>query len=56
MATAAGAPAGVTRGVYVAGANYKAGQFSIGVVEYYSADIINITYTEIKYVVPLAGR
>jgi hypothetical protein len=56
MATAAGAPAGVTRGVYVAGANYKAGQLSVGLVEYYSADIINITYTEIKYVVPLAGR
>ena len=56
MATAAGAPAGVDRGVYVAGANFKAGQFSIGAVEYYSADIINITYTEIKYVVPLAGR
>jgi hypothetical protein len=56
MATAAGAPAGVTRGVYVAGANYKAGQFSLGLIDYYSADIINITYTEIKYAVPLRGR
>ena len=56
MATAAGAPSGVDRGVYVAGANYKAGQLSIGAVEYFSSDIINITYTEFKYVVPLARR
>jgi hypothetical protein len=55
MATAAGAPAGVTRGVYVAGGNFKAGQFSIGAVEYYSADIIDISYTEIKYAFPLAN-
>ena len=44
------------RGVYVAGANFKAGQFSIGAVEYFSSDIINITYSEIKYAVPLASR
>ncbi len=56
MATAAGAPTGVTRGVYVGGANFKADQLSLGLVEYYSADIIDITYTEIKYVVPLSGR
>jgi hypothetical protein len=55
MATAAGAPTGVTRGVYVAGGNFKAGQLSIGAVEYYSADIIDISYTEIKYAFPLAN-
>lgn len=56
MATAAGAPAGVDRGVYTAGVNYKAGTFAIGAIDYYSADIINILYTEIKYTVPLAKR
>jgi hypothetical protein len=56
MATAAGAPAGVVRGVDVAGANYKLGAFSIGAIDYYSKDIINIAYTEIKYIIPLANR
>ena len=56
MATAAGAPSGVDRGVYVAGANFKSGQFSLGAIEYYSEDIIHITYTEFKYAVPLASR
>jgi hypothetical protein len=56
MATAAGAPGGVERGVYVAGANYSAGGFSFGGIDYFSADIINIAYSEIKYAVPLARR
>ena len=56
MATAAGAPAGVVRGVDVAGANYKLGAFSIGAIDYYSKDIINIAYTEITYIIPLADR
>ena len=56
MATAAGAPAGVVRGVDVAGANYKLGAFSIGAIDYYSKDIINIAYTEISYAMPLANR
>jgi len=56
MATAAGAPAGVERGVYVAGANLNAGDLSIGAVGYHSADIIDIIYTETKYTVPLSGR
>jgi hypothetical protein len=56
MATAAGAPGGVERGVYVAGANYTAGGFSVGGIDYYSADIINIVYSEIKYAIPLARR
>jgi hypothetical protein len=53
MATAAGAPGGVDRGVYVGGGNYTAGAFSLGVVDYYSKDIINIAYSEIKYAIPL---
>jgi hypothetical protein len=56
MATAAGAPAGVVRGVDVVGGNYKLGAFSIGAIDYYSKDVINIAYTEITYVVPLANR
>jgi hypothetical protein len=56
MATAAGAPSGVERGVYVAGANFTAGGFAFGAIDYYSADIINIAYSEIKYAVPLARR
>jgi hypothetical protein len=55
MATAAGAPAGVVRGVDVAGGNFKVGQLSIGAIDYYSADIINIAYTEIKYAFPLGS-
>jgi outer membrane porin, OprD family len=56
MATAAGAPAGVVRGVDVAGADYKLGAFSIGAIDYYSKDIINIAYTEITYIIPLTNR
>jgi hypothetical protein len=56
MASAAGAPGGVDRGVYLGGANFKAGQISIGAIEYYSEDILQITYTELKYAVPLATR
>ncbi len=55
MANAAGAPEGVDRGVYVGGGNYKKGEFSIGAIDYYSADIINIVYSEMKYALPLAG-
>ena len=51
MSEAAGA--NVDRGVAVAGANMKQGDFSIGAAEYYSADIINILYTEAKFAVPL---
>jgi hypothetical protein len=56
MATAAGAPGGVERGVYMSGANFKAGALSIGAIDYYSADIINILYSEIKYAIPLTKR
>jgi hypothetical protein len=43
----------VDRGVYTAGANYKAGGLSLGAIDYYSDDIINIAYTEAKYAIPL---
>jgi hypothetical protein len=56
MATAAGAPGGVDRGVYVAGANYTLGTFSLGAVDYYSSDIINIEYAEVKYTIPLPDK
>jgi len=53
MAKDAGAPAGVERGVYTLGANYKLGELSLGAINYYSDDIINIFYTEGKYAFPL---
>src|SRR5690606_5912774 len=53
MAAAAGAPDGIERGVYAGGANYRKGDLSIGAVDYYSKDIINIFYTEAKYALPL---
>ncbi len=52
MAQIAGAS--VDRGVYVAGANYRTSGWSLGAVEYYSEDIINIAYSEGTYVIPLA--
>ncbi|MET0655154.1 MAG: OprD family outer membrane porin [Pseudoxanthomonas sp.] len=54
MATVADAPAGIERGVYVAGANYRNDDFSVGAIDYYSDDLINIFYTEGKYTLPLA--
>lgn len=54
LAEVAGAPDGVERGVYAGGANYKRGALSIGAVNYYSDDIINIFYTEAKYDIPLS--
>ena len=56
MAEDAGAPDGVERGVYALGANYKAGELSLGAINYYSDDIINIFYAEGKYGVPLGEK
>jgi hypothetical protein len=56
MAAAAGAPAGVSRGVSLAGANYTVGDLSIGGIDYYSSDIINIAYTEVKDAFALTDR
>ena len=49
------AGANVDRGVYLAGVSYKQGDASIGAINYYSDDIINIFYTEAKYAMPLPG-
>ena len=48
------AGADVKRGVFAAGALYEKGKFSIGAIDYYSDDIINIAYAESKLEVPLA--
>jgi len=48
------AGAGVERGVYAAGAIYEKGKFSIGAIDYYSDDIINIAYGETKMELPLS--
>ncbi len=42
------AGADVDRGVFTAGALYQNGGFSIGAIDYYSDDIINIAYFEAK--------
>jgi len=47
------AGATVDRGVAAAGAVYENGNFSVGAIDYYSGDIINIAYTEAKYALPL---
>jgi hypothetical protein len=44
------AGAKVDRGVMLAGVNYSQGPFSIGAIDYYSDDILNIFYTEGKAV------
>ncbi len=58
MATAAGAMDGVERGVYAAGANISrplsSGEVSVGAINYYSPDILNIFYTEAKVTFPVA--
>jgi len=53
MSEDAGAPDGVDRGVFAVGANWKRGELSIGAIDYYSEDIINIFYTEAKYGFPV---
>jgi outer membrane OprD family porin len=56
MATAAGAPPGVERGVWAAGATFRSGGLSIGGIDYYSSDIINIAYVEAKQSITLSDR
>lgn len=46
MSQQAGAPDGVDRGVFVGGGTWRNGGFTLGAVDYYSDDIINIFYTE----------
>lgn len=45
----------VDRGVFTAGALYQKGNFSIGAIDYYSADIINIGYFEARQELPLGN-
>jgi len=47
------AGANVERGVYTIGGNFKVGDFSIGAMNYYCEDIINIAYAEARCAVPL---
>jgi hypothetical protein len=49
------AGASADRGVYIAGANFERGDFSLGAINYYSGDIINIFYSEGYYAIPLVG-
>jgi hypothetical protein len=51
MAEDAGAD--VDRGVFTAGALYQKGDFSIGAIDYYCPDIINIGYAEAKMAFPI---
>jgi hypothetical protein len=53
MSDDAGAPDDVDNGVFALGANYRIGDFSIGAIDYYSEDLINIFYTEGKYTFPV---
>src|SRR5205814_4550711 len=52
MAKDAGAD--VNRGVWAAGAQYEKGKFSIGAIEYYCADVINIAYAQTGFQIPLS--
>jgi len=49
------AGAAVDRGVFLGGANYAQKDFSLGAINYYSDDIINIFYTEAKTALSLAN-
>ena len=48
------AGASVARGVYAAGLIYEKGKFSLGAIDYYSDDIINIAYAETKMELPIS--
>ncbi len=45
----------VDRGVYTAGAIYEKGKSSIGAIDYYCHDIINIAYAEAKLELPISA-
>ena len=47
------AGAKVERGVYTAGGLYQKGDFSIGAIDYYSPDTLNIGYVEARLAVPI---
>jgi len=50
------AGAEIKRGVYAGGVNYTKGDASIGAVNYWSSNVINIFYTEAKYGMPIGGN
>jgi hypothetical protein len=50
------AGASIKRGVYAAGVNYTRGELSVGGINYWSSNVINIFYTEAKYAVPIGGN
>jgi hypothetical protein len=54
MSKDAGAP--VERGVALAGANFSLGRFSIGAIDYYCEDVINIGYAEAKYTLAVTQK
>lgn len=54
MSVAAGAT--VDRGVYAAGIIYTKGETSLGVIDYFCPDIINIGYAEAKWEIPFNDR
>jgi hypothetical protein len=54
VSMAVDAGAAVERGVYAAGIIYEKGKFSIGGIDYYSDDIINIGYGETKFEIPFS--
>jgi hypothetical protein len=56
MSDDAGAPDDVNNGVFAIGANYKKGDWSIGAIDYYSEDIINIFYAEGKYAFTISPK
>lgn len=49
------AGADIKRGVYAAGLNWTKGDVSIGAINYWSSNVINIFYTEAKYGLPIGG-
>jgi outer membrane porin, OprD family len=54
MSQDAGAP--VNKGVEVAGGLFSVGRFSIGAIDYYCEDTINIGYAEAKYTWPVTRK
>jgi hypothetical protein len=54
MSKDAGAP--VDTGVGFGGANFSLGRFSIGAIDYYCDDVINIGYAEAKYTLPVTQK
>jgi len=54
MSRDAGAP--VDRGVALGGALFSLGRFSVGAIDYYSEDVLNIGYAEAKYTWPVTQK